>query len=359
MPTSISLEISSTTKKAFKIQPPRLINNLVLDYGGAYSFPQQRVFTHLEAGIYYPVSSRNEPFLLSKVSTKGSLPSQTESDDFLNQLEFILGETVSTDQTHALLNQAMKDSEVNYLGHGYFPMHDYNEGLKEVYDEIIRFLNNKSWYEENSIGFKRNILIYGSHGTGKSRFIDFISQELISHLDAVVIRIGSASELDRLNEYGQLIINRCLKDRLVVILIEELASLVSHRNGHASLLNLLDSPLLRDNIMFLMTTNSPERIPSNIIARHQRVDTLCEISPEKNATDLPNAFHKFLFSQALESKYEASEWYNTPMTPADLKELFVFSKIQGECYDTTYQRLKARQDAIHQNFDFRPALGFM
>jgi len=331
---------------------------LVLDYGGTYSFPQQRVFSTLEAGIYYPVSNRNEPFLLSKVSTKGSHSSQSETGDFLTQLESVLGETVSSDDTRALLNQAKKENDVKYLGNGYFPMHDYNEGLKQVYNEIIQFLNNKQWYEQHSIGFKRNILLYGSHGTGKSRFIDFISKELISHLDAVVIRIGSSNELERLNEFGQLIINRCLKDRLVVILIEELASLVTHRNGHTSLLNLLDSPLLRDNIMFLMTTNSPDRIPANIIARHQRVDTLCEISPEKNAADFPDAFHHFLFSQALESKYSASEWYSTPMTPADLKELYVYSKIHGECYDQTYLRIKKREETIRQNFDYRPAVGF-
>ena len=358
MGISFLQELCDPTIHSFKTPPPILMKNLILDYGGVYGFPQHRVMTSIEAGIYYPVSNRNEPFLLSKVSTEGNTPSQIESDDFLMELELALGDTVSNGETRAKLNTALKENSVRYLGNGYFPMHEYNSGLKQVYGEIVKFLNNKEWYEENSIGFKRNILLYGSHGSGKSRFIDYIAKELITHLDAIVIRIGSASELDRLNEHGQLIINRCLKDRLVIILIEELASLVTHRSGHISLLNLLDSPLLRDNIMFLMTTNSPDRIPANIIARHQRVDTLCEICPEKNDSKFPDAFHHFLFGEVLDPKYEASEWYSSSLTPADLKELYVYSKIHDECYDFAFQSIRNRQQIVRENFNYTPTVGF-
>ena len=67
-----------------------------------------------------------------------------------------------------------------------------------------------------------------------------------------------------------------MTNRLKVIVIEELATLVQ-RNDYTELLNLLDHMALQDNVLFLMTTNSPDVIPENIIDRPSRVDILEEV----------------------------------------------------------------------------------
>lgn len=354
---SLSQQLTQA-KKDFPSSKLKEVNNFTIDMGSAFAFPENRIITDLPAGVYYPSYSRNYDFLLSKASVKHN-ESVANYDTMFDELETILGEGISDPENQYKIEQAIQNRKHQYLGDGYFPLHNFNVALSEAHKGIIKFLNNKAFYKKSDLGFKRSVLLYGPTGSGKSRYLDWLSKELITELNAIVIRINSVGELGRLNEFGLLTINRMLNNRLIIILIEELSALVSSRNGHLSLLNTLDSPLLRENVLFLATTNNPENIPTNIIARHQRLDELAEISPESNSKGFTEAFYHFVFNEPMERKYKASEWFSKQLTPASLKELFVYSKLNNVDLDESYNRIKEREQKIRDNFRVTEPLGFL
>lgn len=108
-------------------------------------------------------------------------------------------------------------------------------------------------------------MLYGEPGTGKSRFVEHICDSLIREQDAVVVRIESSNQLDHVVDKGMLCFNDYLEGRLKVFVIEELTNLIRHSSSYAELLNFLDSPHLRNDVIFFITTNYPDKIPNNII----------------------------------------------------------------------------------------------
>ncbi|MCC5907019.1 MAG: AAA family ATPase [Balneolaceae bacterium] len=350
--------ISKTIKDEFTSFQNNQLKNYAIDTGTTLFFPVNPVQTHIPAGIYYPQRSRDHDFVLSKIGSDNTIVNDQESDEFLAELMWALDDESISQSANAKFVDVQRKRKVEYLGDGYFPLHEYNTELIDVHDGIIKWLNNKEFFNQSKLGFKRSILLYGETGSGKSRYIDWLSKELIQELEAIVIRVTTVNDVDLLNEHGLLTLNRVLKNRLLIIIIEELASIVSYRNGHIGLLNLLDSPLLRENVMFLSTTNNPDRIPSNIIERHSRLDVLAEICSKNNSPEFPKAFYQFVFQEALESKYEASEWYMKSMTPAALKELFIYSKIHQVSLDESYEKIKERSEIIDRNFSPAERLGF-
>jgi hypothetical protein len=344
-------------EKHFKINSSKELKNVVIDQSSFLSFPPNTVLSDTPPGIYYPTQTRYEDFVLSKFSK--SIPIEDHVDDVMSEMLQAIGEEPSNEYTASVLKwkQIKTHNKARYLGDGYFPLHRYNSVLSDVHTGVIEFLNNKEFYSRSNLGFKRSILLYGPPGTGKSRYLDWLSKELISVLDAIIIRINSVNDAQLLNDHGLLTLSRVLNNRLLVLLIEELSSITSSRAGHLSLLNILDSPMLRENVLVLSTTNKPAHIPDNVV-RNQRIDVLAEISPENNEPDFPRAFYSFVFQRSLEPKYEASEWYNQPMTPADLKELFIYSKIHDIDLDESFESIKQRNEKIKNSFESTRFMGF-
>jgi len=346
----------SAAKKYFSINNPKKYRDVVLDQGPLLSFPPHTIQSEIPSGIYYPSSTRHDNFVLSKVSSRENYNDADE--DMLDLLEALGDEPdLYREMGSEYLRQLQKEHRTKYLGSHYFPTHEYNSTLKRVHDGIINFLNNKEFYEANNLGFKRSILLYGSHGTGKSRYVEFIAKQLIDELDTIVIRLGSSQDVKLLNDFGLLTINRVVKNRLIILVIEEVASIVTGRDGHIGLLNILDNSLLRENLLVLSTTNTPDRIPSNVL-RNQRVDVLEEIRADNYNDQFPIDFYKFIFQEEFPEKYRDSEWVEIKLNPADLKELFLFAKINDVDIDTSFKQLKKRNRIVQERFQNRGHLGF-
>ncbi|MFP8488489.1 AAA family ATPase [Gracilimonas sp. Q87] len=345
-----------TARKYFKIPAEsHQIHNVIYDHGFGYSFPSKPITTQIPAGTYQVGYTRDHDFILSKTSKVNRIDSNESIEDLLMELNgFIDEKEVDKNQ----FKNVAHEKSYGFMGRGYFPLHEYNSSLNSVYEELILFLNNKEFYQKSELGFKRSVLLYGDTGVGKSRFLDWFSKSMIKELDAIVIRLNNSDDIDRLNSHGLNTLNRVAKNRLIIFLIEELSSLVGYRQSHLGLLNLLDNPILRDNVLFLSTTNNPEKIPANIIARQQRLDVLAEVNPKDNSDDFVDAFYEFVFQEEFPPKYKTSEWYEKPLTPAALKELFIYAQMHQVDLDASYQKIKERERLVKDNFDSRDPVGF-
>jgi len=353
---SISDQLSEA-RKYFQLCPSKKYRNVVVDQGSILSFPLHTISSQIPSGVYYPSQSRFENFVLSRVSISQS--SNVEIDEDMFDLLEALGEEPSRfdDLDIDYVRQLQKEQQNRYLSENYFPTHQYHSTLNDIHQGIINFLNNKEFYQRNNLGFKRSILAWGSHGAGKSRYMEWLCKEFIDNLDAIIIRVGSSRDIQLLNDYGLLTLNRVVEDRLIVLVIEEVASIVNSRDGHISLLNVLDSSLLRDNLLVLSTTNTPHRIPENVL-RNQRVDVLAEIKAEDYNDQFPVDFYQFVFGEAMPKKYKSSEWVTQKLNPADLKELFLYAKINSVSIDASYEIIKQRNRTVESNFQQSMSLGF-
>lgn len=364
------VESLKNKKKVYNQQRP-----MILDHGNVFSFPQLPLINKMPAGMYQPFTNRDGAFMLRRISPvnqavrldKESIPAQTEDprrDDF---------EDPDLPDFMAELSAALEDDdlqrgnssvyhlfgqELEYLSDGYFPLEEYNSGLKHINEDIQQFLNQREFYINNRLNYKRSLLLYGAPGTGKSRFIDNLSRKLIQSHDAVVIRMDSSSELvDVMSGLPQL--EFFLQGQLKIIIIEELAELVNTRRYSSDLLNLLDNQVLKNDVMFLMTTNFPERVPDNIINRPSRIDLLVNIENTSNENGFIEAWYRHLTGNELDKKWKKSEWYNKNLSPAYLKELIVYSQLHGIALDESYKEIQRRLVEIDNRFEKSKSIGFM
>ena len=358
MPFESSLKNQlESVQKHFKISSESTkIDNAIVDIGFGFSFSQRSIFTQLPAGQYFVSATRNDDFILAKACKKTIVNTRDDLQDLIDALTEFDNDSIY--DSNKIKEQLIHEQANDFLDFGYFPLHLHNEGLKVAYKDLVTFLNNKEFYQKNELGFKRSLLLFGSHGTGKSRHIDFVAKELIKHLDAVVIRLNNVNEIERVLSEGVLILHEITKTRLVVFVIEELVQIVNYSAGYIALLHFLDNNLLRDNVIFLSTTNTPERIPANIISRYQRIDQIIEVSSKGNGERFVEEFYKFVFKEEFPQKYKVSEWYSVDLTPAALKELFVYSKMRKVDLDRAYERVLDRERMVKNRFDTSNPIGF-
>jgi SpoVK/Ycf46/Vps4 family AAA+-type ATPase len=337
-------------------------DKIVLDYDGHLEFPSARAYNEVPAGIYYPAKDNNGRFVLQKMSpARREDLDLEEHEGFLRELRDLLEEDEVESGTSYRSNEmhlSVQNNATDFLDHGYFPMEQYHVGLEKVEKSITAFLSSKEMYKTNRLGYKRSVLLYGDPGTGKSRYIDNLSRRLIREKDAIVIRIETGNELMNVLSKGLLLINKVMRNRLKVFVIEELATLI-RGGGYTEVLNLLDNALLRDDVIFLMTTNNPENIPSNIVDRPSRVDLLTPVNCDKMRDGFIEAWYKHLLNEDMPTQWKSLPFYTQKLSPAYLKELFISMKLNGVDIKRSWQDIEERRRLVKAAFRETGSIGFM
>ncbi|MCH8558057.1 MAG: AAA family ATPase [Balneolia bacterium] len=327
-------------------------DSVVLSHGGFITFPKAKVLSEVPVGVYYPtINSNDDSFILTQISPDLIGGSDRFDDLLMDDLDF--GARMRPERIEAAARENV-DREEN---DAYFPMEHYHEGIGMADANIRSFLDSKEFYKEQKLGYKRSVLFYGEPGTGKSRYIDQLGTTLISNYDAVVMRIGGPHELSAILKAGIPVLNKVLKGRLKVFIIEELVTLLE-RDFKTELLNLLDHPYLRDDVMFLMTTNNPEQLPSNIVDRPSRVDLLVEVNSKGLNKEFIAAWYKFLMGQNMPEDAMNEMSQLDDLSPAYLKELFVSSRVTGQSLQDSMIELRDRKSRVKSQFKQAKDIGF-
>lgn len=161
----------------------------------------------------------------------------------------------------------------------------------QVIDAIHRFWQEREVVEQRGYLFKRGILLWGSPGTGKTSVIQILAADLIQQ--GGIVLHGTNPEI---TERVMQALRRVEPRRPLIVLLEDVDELCSIY-GEARLLALLDGETQTDNVVFIASTNYPERLDKRFINRPGRFDEIIKVG-------MPNAGAREMY---LRSKLSSPE----------------------------------------------------
>lgn len=129
--------------------------------------------------------------------------------------------------------------------------------------------------------YKSGIMIYGPPGSGKSCTIKLVSKKLVERGGIVFFASMHPGVINTfLSDFS-----RIEKDRKCIVILEDIDSLLQNF-GEANYLEMLDSAKTIDNVMFIATTNYPEKLDPRIYNRPGRFSHVVKIGlPSKEARE--------------------------------------------------------------------------
>lgn len=149
-------------------------------------------------------------------------------------------------------------------------------------DHVIKivdtFWNSEKDYKEGNefvIGgaaYKAGIMIYGPPGSGKSCTIKIVSNKLVERGGTVFF--GSTHPSIIMNFLTDF--SRVEPTRKSIVILEDIDSLIQN-HGENNYLEMLDSAKTIDNVLFIATTNYPDRLDPRIYNRPGRFSHIVKI----------------------------------------------------------------------------------
>ena len=266
-------------------------------------------------------------------STYDTLPSGVYRCDWNNQLGAVLiRQVVETD--HLL---TLPDAATN-----------------EVLAEFDRFWASEKAFADRRYVFKRGFLLWGPPGGGKTSTVQLLVQKVVQERQGVVVYMDNpgvaAACLQMLRSIE--------RHRPLIAVMEDFDSLVEKWSAQA-FLAMLDGEAQVGNIVFLATTNYPERLERRFVDRPSRFDTIMEIGMPTAEARAVYLKHKepSLTPDEIERWVELSEDFSI----AHLKELVIAVKCLGQTVEFAVERMREmmEQPPKSGNGADKPKTGFI
>lgn len=203
---------------------------------------------------------------------------------------------------------------------------------ESVIEEIEKFWKLEESFRNKELPYKRGLLLYGPPGSGKTCTLRLTIENLIKEHSGIVV------DLNRVHTFkdGYELLRQVHPSVPVIALMEDFES-VLYRN-ESDMLNLLDGMYGIDKVVFLATTNYPEKLGSRIMNRPSRFDKKIFIGmPSSEAREM------FIRDKLIDEDDETiSRWVEDTngMSIAHIHELYVANRVLGDSYDEAIGVLK-------------------
>lgn len=211
--------------------------------------------------------------------------------------------------------------------------------LEEIIQDIQNFWERRYVFKEYGLLHKRGILMYGEPGVGKSAIIQLCTKYLIENLSGLVINI---TNFDELEWYSSIVhkLRQIEPERPLIVILEDIESIAGDNSYTTStLLNILDGVKQIDNVVYLATTNYPEKLEDRITNRPSRFDRRYEVFSPND--EIRRAYLKNKLSEDDIKNIDLDKWISETegMSMAHLRELVISVVVMNNDFDETIERL--------------------
>lgn len=203
-----------------------------------------------------------------------------------------------------------------------------------VVDEISKFRDLADNFKKRGLLHKRGVLLWGPPGSGKTCTIQQVLSLLVDEHDGIALQVEHPREA----ALALQMIRRVEPVRQIVAVMEDLDALVD-RYGEPDYLALLDGESQLDNIVYVATTNYPERLDKRFVDRPSRFDTIVWIG-------MPTAEARLAYLKAKESEWKAGDLdylvkNSHDFSIAHMRELLILTKCLGYSCEEAIGRLSS------------------
>lgn len=205
----------------------------------------------------------------------------------------------------------------------------------QVIAEIEQFWKLKERFTKFGMIHKRGFLLYGPPGSGKTSTIAIIIKKMIE-ADGIVIN-GSGCHVVHL-QWMLKALRQVEPERQLTVILEDLEGMVS-----SSLLSMLDGDSI-DNVVFVATTNYPERLEARIVNRPSRFDQVILIGMPSREARRQYLMH--CDSETTPAELESWLDITDGFSVAQLKELVIGVRCFGHTANQVVERLRSMGLAI-------------
>lgn len=205
-----------------------------------------------------------------------------------------------------------------------------------VLEEIRRFWELEDAFKKRGFIHKRGVLLWGPPGSGKTATL----QQLISLVVKQHGGIGVFVDVPGYASACLAMLRRIEPERPIVAMLEDLDALVE-KHGENEYLALLDGEAQIANIVFVATTNYPERLDRRFVDRPSRFDLIRQIG-----MPTPQARRAYLLAKEPSLQDEIDEWVSRSegFSIAHLRELIVLCRCYGKSLEQAVERLNEMRD---------------
>lgn len=214
-----------------------------------------------------------------------------------------------------------------------------------VLEGIRKFWASRARYAKHGLIYKRGILLWGPPGGGKTVTSQLLMNEIVTSHNGVVILVDNPTwAVETLRFLRAIELSRPL-----IVVLEDVDEIVREHSEH-SLLAMLDGEHNTDNVVYLATTNYPERLGARIVNRPSRFDERIKIG-------MPSAAARMVYLRKAcgDSQAPLDKWVEDTegLSIAHLRELVVAVACLEQDYDTVIERLRAMEIRPKEDEGFR------
>ena len=234
-----------------------------------------------------------------------------------------------------LKKQPFKTDELYQL-----PSYEIQDILKDIQD----FWDRRDKYREYNFVHKRGILMYGEPGCGKSGIIQLIAKQLIEN-NGIIINIKDQDDVDFFIDFIATF-RKIEPNRPLIVLLEDLDSIAGENTYSTSkLLNILDGVKQIEDVVYIATTNYPEKLQERITNRPSRFDRRYKV--ELPNEEIREAYIRHKLKEDDLQKVDIQEWVKRTegMSLSHLKEVVISTIVMGREFEEVMDNLEGLKKA--------------
>jgi len=231
--------------------------------------------------------------------------------------------------------------------------------VEEILKDIDTFWKRSDVFKRYGYTHKRGILLYGHPGNGKSYLIQLLTQYLIKDMNGIILNLKDYNSVELYLEFTGPIIRSIEPNRPFIVIMEDIDNILEYdRSTLTKVLNMLDGIKQIDKVVYIATTNYPEKLQERVSNRPSRFDRRYKI--KKPNAQVREFYIKNKLNEEDLKKIDLKEWVSQTkgLSISHLKELIVSVIIFGMSFNDALHTLKSMSNKINPREDEEQKIGF-